>query len=682
MDAAPSPVQAAIPLDTPSGYSEEPAAVPDDSAPEGRDLELSRDPEELGKEASIAVSAGMRKLSAMLSDNGAVPGQDPERQAKIEAFARGEGRMTDEEVAAIDKIIDPDNQLTPSQKSTARIAAIYRHYDDKGDTDTASNMAARAILYSKFASQSRGAMAAHALQNGDIKNGVKLLQDAYDDIPNGERVQSTINDDGTVDFETGYDRAGGFIPVQKGRATTEQMIQLASNTAMGKTQMDAFTRMATMGDAQRKSGSRGGGSRATAARGVEMTGDEKGFSDARKEYEAAVDTLRRLPDDATPEQREAAYVRAREAYNEAHSAIPVKKGKSREYALKEQGIVPPQVSSPVTSGGKGTTKEEREAARADAEVKGLTRERALVEAGDIASRAIGPTGESTRQPGMSEGAASEIARRQFGTAVPDYYNVDAGRGDAAEAARTRVNSRRAAIGYGSAADAPGASDPLVERAKPYLDALEGTENESGVKSAGLLGEARKDKNGNVDPKSVRKLTQEERDKFTDIFGRLGKKNDTMSPRTLAQTVYDIANPQADEIMGRGPRPEVDFKTGKVSYNGRTFFADDQTITELAAMRGKRAQQFLKADLKANVARRDRNDNAARLEKDAEDKARRAEASKLPATIRQIEQSLAGYEEGLPKIKDEGARQEYMNTIEALRARRDAFRKRYNEIQTR
>lgn len=371
-----------------------------------------------------------------------------------------------------------------------------------------------------------------------------------------------------------------------------------------------------------------------------------------------------------------------QAYQGVLAKVPGAKLTSKVYAANGMGIKPPEFPGAVTPTGKGSTKEEREAAKAEGEANGLLRERALVEAGDLAAQGIGPTGEQARKGGMSEATAAEQARRAFNKDTPDFYGIDAGQGKAAEAARTRVNARRGAIGYENAADAPGAKDALTERAQPYLDALEGSTNEQGKATAGLLSEAKKDKNGNVDPQQARKLTQEERDKFTDIFGRLAKKNDTMSPRTLSQIVYDIANPRADEIMGVGPKPDVDFKTGRVKYNGRTFVADDQTILELAAMRGEKAKQFFAAQTKVAVQRRDRDVKNEGIKTAAKEAAKNVDIKRLPATIRQIETSLSGYEEGLSKVKDPAARTEYENTIQNLRARRDAFRSRLQSLQSR
>jgi hypothetical protein len=223
-----SAVQSALPMSAPpASMNDDQDSAPTESAP---DLNLPTDPEDLGNAAAPAVKAGLDRIEQELKPRGAVEADDPQLQAKHQAFASGAGRLSDDEVAQIDKVIDPDGKLTPAQLTAARPAAIHKFYADKGDTAKADEMSARALLYSKFTSDTRRKMAVQALQNGDMDNGIKLLTDAYDDVPNGETVKFTPNSDGTVNVATGFDKAGGFVPSDEKTLSRNELIQLASNT--------------------------------------------------------------------------------------------------------------------------------------------------------------------------------------------------------------------------------------------------------------------------------------------------------------------------------------------------------------------------------------------------------------------------------------------------------------------
>jgi hypothetical protein len=277
---------------------------------------------------------------------------------------------------------------------------------------------------------------------------------------------------------------------------------------------------------------------------------------------------------------------------------------------------------------------------------------------------------------MGEAAAAEIARRSFGVKTPELYGVDP---SAIEGARSKNIARVGAIGYKGAENAPGADDPIVDRAKPYIEALEGAVDEkTGKRAGGILSRAKTNENGDVDVRTVRTLSERERDTLTDIFGRIAKKNDTMQPRTLAEVVYDIANPKADEIMGRGPKVDVDWRNKTITYNGRSFYADEQTMLDLAKMRGEASKQFFKAQGDDAKKRR-----AAGEKKDNEDEQNRQNPiGSAPAQARagavatNLDTQISRLEEGLrnpnmpPRIKADNAQM-----LEQLTRQRDALRNR-------
>ena len=330
-----SAVQSALPISGPpvAPDDEEPIAEPSTRSP---DLNLSTDPEELAKQAAPAIAAGLKRINAELQPRGAVDTEDPEHTAKVQAYNSGAGRMSDDEIKQIDNAIDPDKKLTPSQLSAARLAAVYKFYNDKGDPETADEMAARVLLHNQFTATTRSAMAAQALKNGDLENGVKLLTHAQDDLPDAITAKAEINGDGTINYSAGYDRAGGFVPTEQGKVTKDQLMQLASNTASPAAFIARMSKTAELGKkTEGKSSSAG------------TKTDDAGQAKAYEEYDAAKKAFNDLPANASKEDRETAYNKVLGAYRNAVDKTVVPKGKSKDFAARNRGIVVPEGAVPA-----------------------------------------------------------------------------------------------------------------------------------------------------------------------------------------------------------------------------------------------------------------------------------------------------------------------------------------------
>jgi hypothetical protein len=413
-------------------------------------------------------------------------------------------------------------------------------------------MAARVVLYDKFASQTRGAMALQAFKDGDTESGVKLLEDAYNNnMPDGKTLKTKINKDGTVDFQIGWDKLTGFKTSQEGKATQQDLIQLASNTATGTEQMQRFMQAAGI-----SKGDGGGGRKAAAGAAAP---DSKALQSAIDTYRKAESALNALPADASPEDRKKAFDEAQSAYDAARSAVPVGKGKgvpSQIWALNNAGIKPPNVPGAVPAragGATGGTKEERAEAAEQAQLRGLREQAALY---------------------------PETTPTEF----PD---------DRVNALRRDAQSNLAEMGVGRAAQnkQSAALEPDA-RAKPLIDALIGqTQDDANgnpvidpktkqpIRTGGLLNEEIITESGKTDEASKpRQMSRSEQFALTDIFARIAPANNQVSNRTLAETVYRMA------FERNGPRPQVDPRDGAVIFDGRKVFIDKQSMTEIAALR--------------------------------------------------------------------------------------------------
>jgi hypothetical protein len=534
-----------------------PSVEDDERGDRTANLGFSRDPEELAVATIPAVKAGLNRIQDELKPSGAISAQDPVYQEKLQKFARGQGRMSDEEIRQIDAVIDPDGTLPDASKSAARLAGIYKFYEDRGDPETASTVAARIILYNKFAAQTRGAMALQAINDGDLESGVRLLADAQNkDNPDGKTARGSVNPDGTINFELGWDKLTGFERTEGGVATKEDMVKLAQATASGVRTMSDLSGME-----RALSGKTKGATPTPAATNRASSADK--FTTALGEVTAAAKGVATARASGDPDAIKAADDALEAAKTKALSGAPSDNARAqRERTIKATIAQAIPSAAPGAAPGAAAAKpptsiEERKAAAAESEKDAILRDQAALEYYSRAGRGVN---------------------------APDIYEQEPG---PIEGVRTKLKSALANVGYRGAADAPGSDEASEERAKRFMMALEGEPGKDGKRTGGVLTEAPKNDGKQKDPSKARPpLTEEQRDAYTDIFARLATKNNEVTPRTLASVVYDITNPAADEGGGKERRVDVDPKTGKVSFSGKTFYTDQQSFVEMMQMRGK------------------------------------------------------------------------------------------------
>jgi hypothetical protein len=540
---------------TPTMYKPEGPAI-EDGEPAGRtaNLNLPRDPEELAKAAAPAIAAGMDRIQAELKPSGAISAEDPAYQEKLQKFARGEGRMSEEEIKQLDSVIDPDGKLAPSARSAARIAAIYKFYQDKGEPDTARDVAARVILYDKFASQTRGAMALQALKDGDIESGVKLLEDAYNyNMPDAKTARAdrddtgkvVVNDDGTINFNLGWDKLTGFQPTQQGRAGKQDLIQLASNTARGTEQtqrlMMASGKKAATGAVANKSTDEevtksleAVRSAAIALRDARNANDPEAVAQASRELEAARGAIAQLPVPKMRDGRSDENVRTRRIKQATDAAISIIGTTGR-----------------TTSGTGGGTKEERTAAAEATRLQQLDRaERALIDAMPT-TRVLDETQTEDRARVLK--GLQEIALERA--------SIAADKAPATTASSEKPAARAKVIDE--------AIDTFLEEGKPEVAS------------------------GKIDPKTLPKLEGNTRRAFRDIADKVLMTNN-MQPDTAVRALYD-----ATHRMNVKPQLITDGKGGAIlAVGSERLVVDRDTYRRIAEMRGMNRSAALKGETAA------------------------------------------------------------------------------------
>jgi hypothetical protein len=210
--------------------------------------------------AGRATEAAMKKFASDSKDTG---GAIPTGKKSGINFNTSEGQASPDEIAAIDKTIDPDNRMPPNYKGAARLATAYQYFMDRGDVERAANVAQRIVLFDKMASMTRGRLAQHALQMGDVNSASTLIEDAYNEnIPDGQKLSVTPNQNGTVN----YNLTNNGKTVQNGTASPQDLWKIAAGVADGSEFVKSMANIASKYSTNAvRSGGSGSGTAKTAA---------------------------------------------------------------------------------------------------------------------------------------------------------------------------------------------------------------------------------------------------------------------------------------------------------------------------------------------------------------------------------------------------------------------------------
>jgi hypothetical protein len=119
-----------------------------------------------------ALHDGLMHLTKMfgLDKTGAV--QDPDAQARIQAFNSGAGAADGEAMHAVHRAVDPNNQMTQQELATASVAAI-KSYDDAGASPKLARRRSARICSTRRRSAHYSSIAQNA-SAGDVANGLKF----------------------------------------------------------------------------------------------------------------------------------------------------------------------------------------------------------------------------------------------------------------------------------------------------------------------------------------------------------------------------------------------------------------------------------------------------------------------------------------------------------------------------
>ena len=229
---APAPVAAPAPAQpTPTGDARTRASAPgmtDPGAAPAAPVKPETPPPNL---VADALHDGLVHLTKMfgLDKTGAV--QDPDAEARIQAFNNGAGAADGEAMHAVHRAVDPNHQMTQQELASASVAALKVYYDSKGQPEAGAKAIGEIMQHQKAVSAHYSATAAQAFQQGDVQTGLKFLKAAYDQVPDGQHIDAMVQQDGTVAYRL-TDSSSGRV-IHQGTANAQQLAKLAQVGSSG-----------------------------------------------------------------------------------------------------------------------------------------------------------------------------------------------------------------------------------------------------------------------------------------------------------------------------------------------------------------------------------------------------------------------------------------------------------------
>lgn len=185
-----------------------------------------------------------------------------------------------EAIKAIDAKIDPNGEMEPYRMGAARLVDAYKFFIEKGDVDKARNIAKQILDFNREASMTLGQLALAAIERGDLQSASKLVTDAYDQVPDGGKIETQPTSKGTIAYK--IDREG--FAQQQGEIGARELWGIASKVADGSAFIERMTALAGEGTPGAAATGKGEKSKKRGS----YTADIADAARAQKDYESFV----------------------------------------------------------------------------------------------------------------------------------------------------------------------------------------------------------------------------------------------------------------------------------------------------------------------------------------------------------------------------------------------------------
>lgn len=166
-----------------------------------------------------------------LSRTGGV--QTPQQARAAQMYLRGAGGLTDAEMEAAKKAVDPDGKLTEAQRNVAALGSVYQYQLNKGNPEGAQKIAFQMLQHYRAMSTRYAVIAAHAAKDGDLDTAAQAAVKSYANIPDGRDLEVHVNPDNPKQLVYSYTDSVTGNTIAKGLVTPQQLVASAMGMAQG-----------------------------------------------------------------------------------------------------------------------------------------------------------------------------------------------------------------------------------------------------------------------------------------------------------------------------------------------------------------------------------------------------------------------------------------------------------------
>ena len=174
------------------------------------------------------------------------PDADTERMDLI----NNQGGLSMDEYKQIISTIDPNGEIPAYLKSAAALAATHRYFLEQGQPEKARRVAKGILILNKEMTQTLGALAQNAMEDGDVASAARLVSDAANQFPTGHQFQVGTGPNGELTYtvmENGKE-------VNKGALSPDQLWELTGKVKDGSLFIEQMGRMAGAGSETKRVG--------------------------------------------------------------------------------------------------------------------------------------------------------------------------------------------------------------------------------------------------------------------------------------------------------------------------------------------------------------------------------------------------------------------------------------------
>ena len=208
------------------------AAAKPEAAPDTKALEtVSADAETAVSDAAPALIEDTKKPKAAVG---------PDAETERMDIAKNEGGLSMAEYQDLIKTIDPNDSIPAYLKSATVLASTHRYFMENGQPEKAQRVAKGILILNKQMTQTLGALAQNAMEDGDVPAAAQLVTDAANQFPTGHQFKVTPTEGGGLTYtvmKNGKEAGGGEL-------TTEQLWELTGKVKDGSLFIEEMGRVA------------------------------------------------------------------------------------------------------------------------------------------------------------------------------------------------------------------------------------------------------------------------------------------------------------------------------------------------------------------------------------------------------------------------------------------------------